>query len=389
MYFKRISNLQDVKKYLTKKNICFAVIFILFILSFCFNITFKSIRRGIRDSIRNKYYFNYEKAIWLPKKLKNKKLPTKMIQFDDIKYVKVINLDAAKDRRQHYEKMLHYYFGKTFLGKKIGDEIRFKGVYGKKDVEFVNLDTGEVWDYDKIVKKNGGKWSWQASRDVFGLDTKWMGRIKSDKNVYIKFSPMDITGLADRKHIYKNFYYAIFGKFGCHLSHLKATQEIAKLPAGSWGIILEDDFAVNGEFYKNFKENILENIPEDAEILKLVIKPHHFKNNACYKRNKANIYRSFLKKGYGKWNDLAEAELVPCSVDSTGADMVSQEGAKRIVDFYKNNFALSAYGIDYEFFWLMPKDKGIKLRSYQYLPRSRAFSLSSMSQESNIYDYGK
>ena len=375
--------------YLTKKNICFAVIFILFILSFCFNITFKSIRIGIRDGIRNKYFFNYEKAIWLPKKLLKKTLPTKSIQLDDIKYVKVINLDTAKDRRQYYEKMLHHYFGETFLGKKIGDEIRLKGVYGKKDVEFVNLDTGEVWDYDKIVKKNGGKWTWQASRDVFGLDTKWIGRVKNNKNIYIKFSPMDIKSPA-KVNVYKNFYYAIFGKFGCHLSHLKAIQEIAKLPAGSWGIVFEDDFEVNKWFHKDFKENILENIPEDAEMLKLVIKPEHFKNNACYRQNKTNIYRSFLNKGYGKWNDLAEADkMVQCNVNTNGVNMISQEGAKKIADFYKNNFALNAHGNDYEFFWLMPKDKRIKLRSYQYLPKKRVVWLSSLNDKSIIYDYGK
>ena len=377
-FVQQICNLQGIKQYLTKKNICFAVVFLLFILSFCFNITLKS----IKNSVRNKYYFNYEKSIWLPKKLKNKKLPTKTIQFDDIKYVKVINLDTATDRRQYYEKMLHDYFGKTFLGKKIGDEIRLRGVYGKKDVEFVNLDTGEVWDYDKIVKKNGGKWTWQASRDVFGLNTKWIGRVKNDKNIYIKFSPMDVKD-SWKDNMYEKFYYGIFGKFGCHLSHLKALQEIAKQPKGSWGIVFEDDFEVNEWFYKDFKTKILENIPEDAEMLKIVIKRWYLKD--FYKQNKTNIYNSFLRKGYGSWNDLYEADkLTKGGVISNGAYMISQEGAKKIVDFYKKNFALNPNANDYEFYWLMPKDKRINLRSYQYLPRKRVVWLSSYDKNSFV-----
>lgn len=379
-----VMDLYKMKKFLTKSNIIIAFVSILLLLSFFGNITIRRVRNFVRDI----YYFHYEDEIWLPKKLKGKELPTKVVQFDNIKYVKIINLDSAKDRREYYERMLRHELGESFLGKKVGDDIRLKGVYGNTDVEFVNLETGEVWDYDKIVKKNGGKWSWQASKAVFGVDTKWIGRVKNDKNVYIKFSPLDIAD-SYKENMHEKFYRSIFTKFGCHLSHLKAIQEISRLPKGSWGLVLEDDFQVCQWFYRDFKEKILNNVPKDAEMLKLVMKPSYL-YYGYFKENRGNIYNSFANKGFSDWLDLKEAtKLTKGNVISNGANMISQEGAKKIADFYKNNFALNPNANDYEFFWSMPKDDRIKLRSYQYLPKKRMIWLSNFDKVSSVMNWAK
>ena len=199
------------------------------------------------------------------------RMPTKAIKLADIKSVQIINLDRLKDRREHYEKMLRDIFGDTFLGHKIGEEIRFRGVDGKKDVILENMSTGKKFDYNQLKNKDMAK--------IFNKD-KWKGYIRNEKQYYIFFDNKKTRTKDDILRI-------IFSKFGCHLSFLKAISNVAKQPDGTWGIIFEDDFKVEKDFYKQM-EKILSKIPADAGILKL---------NVAYKRviKDGEIYHVFDK----------------------------------------------------------------------------------------------
>ena len=93
-------------------------------------------------------------GIFIKCKYFSNKLPTKSIKLEDIKSVQIINLDRAKYRREHYEKMLRDNFGDQFMGRKIGEEIRFRGIDGKKDVILENLSTGQKFDYNQLKDKD-------------------------------------------------------------------------------------------------------------------------------------------------------------------------------------------------------------------------------------------
>ena len=263
------------------------------------------------------------------------RMPTKSIKLEDIKSVQIINLDRSKDRREHYEKMLRDNFGDTFLGHKIGEEIRFRGVDGKKDVILENTSTGKKFDYNQLKNKDMAK--------IFNKD-KWKGYIRNEKQYYIFFDNK-------KTHTKDDILRIIFSKFGCHLSFLKAISNVAKQSDGTWGIIFEDDFKVEKDFYQQM-EKILKKIPADAGILKLnIANKYIIRDGKSYwviaKDRKKVPFSEIIKRGiYHKilksWSQFGyNVDWIRCIEDlgneyasSNACFMIKAETARHIVKNY-------------------------------------------------------
>ena len=74
--------------------------------------------------------------------------------------------------------MLHDNFGDTFMGHKIGEEIRLSGVDGKKEIIFENLDNGKKYKYEQI----------KGREDLYLKDRQFKIYSEKDKNNYWYFS---------------------------------------------------------------------------------------------------------------------------------------------------------------------------------------------------------
>ena len=310
-------------------------------------------------------------GIFIKCKYFSHKLPTKSIKIEDIKSVQIINLDRAKDRREHYEKMLHDKFGDTFMGRKIGEEIRLKAVDGKKELIFEDIHTGKRVMYNDIAEKIG----------------------------YFDYGIYKVSSIKDKKlsFVWKKDEFAMYGKnvainenvgyLGCMMSHFKALQKIASQPDGTYGLVLEDDFALNKNFDKIFPE-ILKSVPKDFDIIKLGpnIKSQILcKDKIC--KNKYGflnvIKKSFKKYGYGKYANAEFSKTTTYGYHSGSvALLISKEGAVKILDFYKQQFSYRISDVDYCYY--LPKQK--ILNSYYYLDSMPFLFDEEMNEMSTIME---
>ena len=278
------------------------------------------------------------------------KLPTKSVNLEDIKSVQIINLDRAKERRANYEKMLSDNFGDTFMGRKIGEEIRLQAVDGKKEIVFENLDNGKKYKYEQIKGKE----------EIYLKDRQFKIYSEKDPNNYWYFSFASQHG---------NWRYnSIYNIFGCNLSHWKAIENISKQPKGTYGLILEDDFLIEKDFNKHL-QNILNALPADADVIKISLNQPQslvgFKKLPFSKKHIKNIMKSYHKYGYGDFMDLSVPRKDYSSF-TTGCQgyLVTSEGAKKIIEYTRNHF-LQHTGNDNNVYYWLPKDEIVK--SYIYL----------------------
>ena len=278
-----------------------------------------------------------------------KKLPTKQIKLEEIKSVQVINLDRSKDRRNNYEMMLKQNIGDKFFGFKVGDEIRLSGIDGKKEVVFENIDNKKKITYDENKRK-----------DVILNDGIYKVYPVNNNNLYFYYTNTEKVKFDDNS--------LWFNKFGCALSHLFATEKISKQQDNTYGLILEDDFLVDKDFYKKF-EIVLNQVPYDFDIIKLSLQ--HRRAMAGYKKIAIRpntlqvILKSFKKYGYGKWsNNASMGKKVKQFVNGAQAYIVSKKGAEKIMEYYKNN--LVKHPNDVEYFYILPK-KNNNIKVYTYL----------------------
>ena len=270
------------------------------------------------------------------------KLPTKAIKIEDIKSVQVINMDNAVERRNEYETMLKNNFGDSFLGKKIGEDIRLSASNGKQDVIFENLDTKEKITYNDILKRSNGTIT-PNSFDVFKRGI-WKVYDKKYPDIFVYYTFYSASSLIclhtlERLHL-KN----IFTKFGITLSLLRAINNVSKQPKGTYGMIFEDDFLVDKSFYDKMN-NILQNVPQDFDMLKLSIAQTYIYQNYKKPPFKKHIIKSFANSfrryGYGDWilpSDKIFLLYLPLSYGNQ-AILVNPEGAKKVLEFYKNHTA--------------------------------------------------
>jgi GR25 family glycosyltransferase involved in LPS biosynthesis len=297
------------------------------------------------------------------------KLPTKSIKMEDIKSVQIINLDRAKNRKAKYEKMLRDNLGNTFMERKIGNDIRLSAVDGKKEVIFENLTNGKKYKYNDIKDKE----------ELFLKDRQFKIYSEKDPENYWYFS------FTKSEWNYKS----IFNIFGCGLSHWKAIRRIAQQPQGTYGIIFEDDFFVEKDFYKKL-QNVLSEVPDDFDVLKISLTQSQI--FAGYKKLPLKKYIRFVKKmfheyGYSSWLDLSIPGhgIAGLYVGCQGY-IVSAEGARKIIEYTKKHFMKST-GCDNDVFYFLPKDKVIK--SYIYLKEVPVLlsQIASISQLDNSQGY--
>ena len=313
-------------------------------------------------------------ALFIKCKYFHHKLPTKSIKIEDIKSVQIINLDRAKDRRVKYEKMLHDNFGDTFIGRKIGNDIRLSAIEGKKEVIFENLTNGKKYKYNDIKDKE----------ELFLKDRQFKIYSEKDPENYWYFS---FTKLKETSKEWN--YKSIFNIFGCSLSHWKAIMRIAQQPQGTYGIIFEDDFFVEKDFYKKL-QNTLSAVPNDFDVLKISLTQSQI--FAGYKKLPLKKYIRFVKKsfhkyGYGSWLDLSiPKHPVGGLYVGTHGYIVSAEGARKIIKYTKKHF-MKHTGCDNDVLYFLPKDKVIK--SYIYLKEVPVLlsQVASVSQLDNSPGY--
>ena len=274
----------------------------------------------------------------------SKKLPIKPIKLKQITSVQVINLDRAKDRRENYEKMLKQAVGDEFLGKKIGEEIRFNAVDGKKEVIVENILTGEKLTYAQITtsKKRQPK-----SETIFKAYTA------RDADLVV-YEPIT---LPNSRIGYR------FNLLGCKLSHLSVLKNIAKQPEGTYGLVLEDDFAVDKDFYKTL-QSALDKAPADFDMLKLSLRLTSIKrgSNALSKRYFLARLKSWIKYGYGDYISTAVSRMKE-GVAGNQAYLVSPLGARKMLWFWKNNISPNEQ-TDEPFWYDIPLRTGLKTFVY-------------------------
>ena len=333
----------------------------------------KSLRRFVIGFVSIFLVSVVASGIFIKCKYFSHKLPTKSIKLEDIKSVQIINLDRAKERRANYEKMLHDNFGDKFLGHEIGEEVRLKAVDGKNELVFEDIHNGRRVMYKDIADKVG----------------------------YFDYGIYKVSSIKDKKLSFvwkKDGFDEIYGKhvtvkinvnyLGCMMSHFKALQKIASQPDGTYGLVLEDDFALNKNFDKIFPE-ILKSVPKDFDIIKLG--PSIPSQILCKDKICTNKYgflnvikKSFKKYGYGKY---ANAVFSKNKIYSHGAvaQLISKEGAVKILDFYKQQFSYRISDSDY--FYYLPKQK--ILNSYYYLDSMPFLFDYEMNEKSTIADEKK
>ncbi len=264
--------------------------------------------------------------------------------------MQIINLDRAKERRANYEKMLHDNLGDTFMGRKIGEEIRLKAVDGKKEIIFENLVNGKKYKYEQI----------KDHEDLYLKDRQFKIYPEKDPKNYWYFSFSRRDGNWN--------YNSIFNIFGCDLSHWKAIEKISQQQDGTYGIIFEDDFYVDKDFEEKL-QNILSEVPKDFDVIKISLNQAQtlagYKKLPLSKKHIKFIRKSFNKFGYGSWMDLSTPNKDFGSL-TTGCQgyIVSAEGARKIIEYTRNHIVKHTGNDDNLYFFFL-KDKIIK--SYIYL----------------------
>lgn len=273
-----------------------------------------------------------------------KKLPIKPIKISQITSVQVINLDRAKDRRANYEKMLRKTFGKKFLGKKIGENIRFRAIDGKKEVIVENLLTGEKTTYGAIVSS---KIKRHVTRTLFKAYTA------RDADLIV-YEPITFP---NRRLDYS------FNLLGCKLSHLSALKNIAQQPDNTYGLILEDDFSVDKDFY-NTLQTALDKAPADFDMLKLSLRLTSIKRGSRSLSNRYFLARlkSWIKYGYGDYISTSVSHIKE-GIAGNQAYLVSPLGARRLLWIWRNNLSPNEQ-TDEPFWYDIPLRTGYKTFVY-------------------------
>ena len=257
------------------------------------------------------------------------KLPTKAIKIEDINGVYILNLDRSTERRSAYEKMLRENFGNKFFGKNIGDEIRLSNaVDGKKDIIFENVETGQKVNYEE-TSKDGNE---------FIENGTWKAYTKKDPQIYFftkMLTPIEKEWNLKVRTMEKRRLYATGGNF---LSFLHAFEKIANQPDGTYGIVFEDDFFVDKDFYKKL-QNALNEAPANADLLKLSVSQLNYYKNKSKRiprtiENIKIILNSFKEHGYGSY--VKTAKYNHDFILSSVCYVVSKKGAKKILNWYMN-----------------------------------------------------
>ena len=303
--------------------------------------------------------------------VRNGEMRTKKITLADIKSVNILSFNL--NRRASYEEKLKQRFGEYFLGHKIGNDIRLLNVCnGKQELVFENINNGKQYTFNDIEMF--------ADYDLF-KNGIWKVCAKNNKTECLYYS-QNINRL-NRRHVYPDN--KMFNVFGCFFSHLRAIKKISQQEKNTYGLVFEDDFAVSDNFEIDVR-NVFNSVPNDFDVLKITLSEHDLNKN----RKKVNFFStikerlcSYKKNGYGHWMDLscqADEDTNRRLANGTHAYLVSQEGAEKIISFFKNNVSLGL--VDVDLFYYMPKmDKNIKV--YFYTGKV-PFGLADYSKQSSI-----
>ena len=322
------------------------------------------------------------------------KLPTKAVKLEDVKGVYILNMDRSTDRRAVYEKMLREHFGNNFLGKNIGEEIRLQNIVdGKKEIIFENVETGQKVNFQQ-TSKNGNK---------FIENGTWKVYTKKDPQVYFyvkmdetqqKYAKMEYLKMNEEQKK-KNWYAGIinfekgriYSTGGNFLSFLHAFEKIANQPDGTYGIVFEDDFFVDKNFYKKL-QNALSEAPENADLLKLSVSQLNYYKNKSKRipRTRENIkvmLNSFKKYGYGSY--VKTAKFNTDFILSSVCYVVSKKGAQKILDWYKDKKSAHFAPIsDIQLNFFMAHNNP-DFMSYQYINKVPVLLQDNAEQTTTLY----
>ena len=135
----------------------------------------------------------------------------------------------------------------------------------------------------------------------------------------------------------------LFNKFGVKLSIITALNNIAKQPDGTYGLIFEDDFLVDKDFYKHL-ETVLSSVPRDFDALKLSITARDLDKGYRKCRFGTNLV-SLLLRLYTSYKDVDWImyhnvfDIRPAITYGNHGFLVGADGARKIVNWYKTHLS--------------------------------------------------
>ena len=245
------------------------------------------------------------------------------VKITDITKVYVITLKRFENRAVEIKAILRQRFGQFFLSQNI-DDIFFRCSDGEYDLVYDNKSNELTEIYDKNDK----------DFKILHTDTKY-----------------DSVKFGTRKYKRK----MTKGEFGCLISHLRAINDIARNNY-QYGIIFEDDFRIlSKDFYNDF-EKALKKAPNDFDILKIDTRS----TSVIRKKSKDNF--TILSSMLNIFNFNKYWQNVRCFFHLTCCSgyIVSLKGARKIIDFIKNNTLPRECTADVLFWMLLPKKYGFK-----------------------------
>ena len=244
---------------------------------------------------------------------------TNIITHKDIDRVYVLNMERSVERRKEYEDVLTKHFGKKLFGKDF-EEIRFKCTDAKSTLMIDNKTNNEKYNAVEILK----------GQKNFIYDNLYYIYDIQEPDFVIKYKPNRHSPIMT------------IGEIGATMSHLRAIRDIVKNDYRN-GIIFEDDFYFfdPDNFYKDF-DTAFRHTPAGYDVIKFDIHTENISEQAKISSIKTDI-RDYLKNGKNKYfNRLAENE---CMWMMT-AYLVSNKGAKQIINFVENKLFEGRFTID-------------------------------------------
>ena len=240
----------------------------------------------------------------------------------DIEKVYVINCEQSNERKAKTVNMLKQKFDNIFLNQSI-DNVFFKGSNGENDLIYeCNQDITTIYD------KND-----------------------SDFRILHTNTRYDSVKFGTRKYKRK----MTKGEFGCLMSHLRAINDIAKNKY-RYAVIFEDDFRIlSDNFYEDF-DTALNYAPDNFDVLKI-----DTRSTSVIRREDKNNF-TFISSMLNIFNQNKYWQNVRCFFHLTCCSgyIVSYKGAKKIIDFTKNNVLPRECTADVLFWMLLPKKYGFK-----------------------------
>ncbi len=234
----------------------------------------------------------------------------------------VINLKNSKNRYESVKK--------EFLKYNIQKYTRFEAIDGMKI---------EITDFDNMQKIKTS----DIKNKIIQFNPNNIYKIECDQDYYFNYK---YTPYSSYNNIFLNLRELRvplkLGEIGCACSHLKVYQDIIGNKYKN-SLVFEDDFVLKDNFSNNL-QNVLDNIPKSCDIIYL----HHTKDQKSF------FNKIFSRLIYGH-NSYVNHAISFRFMSSNAAYIITENGAKKITEYLKNN-NMKNMGIDHYIYHILAKN---------------------------------